>query len=226
LQKGKISCGKIKNNQLIDIKDVLDLDYHLSYPYVFMENNEIYLMPESNANNRLEIYKCIQFPTQWELYSTAFNGEKVADASFYQDENQQKWLFVNKKADLYSPMDSELYIYKVDSLQLNTLEAHKQNPVIIDSRTARNGGAIFKYNNEKYRPSQANIEGIYGRALNLNKIKKLTIDEYIEETIITVKPNFYKGLNSVHHLHQVDGLFVIDAAFRKLKISHRHWWKK
>ena len=91
----------------------------------------------------------------------------------------------------------------------------RNNPVIINSSVARNGGMIFEYEKEIYRPSQANIHGHYGRALNINKIIKLTIDDYIEETIVTAHPNFYDGLVSMHHLHQVEGLFVVDAAYNK-----------
>lgn len=214
-KKAKISCARIENNLLVDVKDVLDLDYHLSYPFIFEEDGEIFLMPETNENKRLEIYKCIDFPTRWELYSTAFEDEQVADAFFYDDEKKQKWLFINKKRVSYNDMANELYIYKVDSIKLENIESHKQNPVVIDSRTARNGGAIFEYENEIYRPSQANIDGIYGRGLNINKIKKLTLEEYSEETVVTVKPNFKDGLISTHHLHQVGNMFVIDAAFKK-----------
>jgi len=214
-KRGKISCGIVKNQELANITDVLDLDYHLSYPYVFEENGDIFLMPETNDNNRLELYKCINFPDKWELYSTAFDGEKVIDAFFYDDDNKQKWLFVNKKVDLNTPSDSELFIYKVGSLKLENIEPHLKNPVIINSKKARNGGSIFKYKNEIYRPSQANIDGIYGRALNINKIEKLTIDEYVEKDVVTIYPNFHKGLISMHHLHQTDGLFVIDAAYKK-----------
>jgi hypothetical protein len=214
-QKGKISCGKVEGRNLVDIKDVLEMEYHLSYPYIFKEDDKIYLMPETEKNNRLEIYECIEFPNKWELYSTAFDGEKVVDAFFYNDEQKQKWLFVNKKANDNCSSDSELYIYKVDSLKMDKMEPHKNNPVIIDSRVARNGGPIFKYENKYYRPSQANIDGIYGAALNINEINKLSIEEYNEETVVTVKPNFYKGLISMHHLHQVNDLFVFDAAFKK-----------
>jgi len=175
-KKGKISCGKIVENQLIDIVDVLEKDYHLSYPFIYKENEDIFLMPETNTNNRLEIYKCKKFPSDWELYTTAFEGEKVADAFFYTDKSKTKWLFINKKADFYTPLESELYIYKVNQQNLEDLEAHKNNPVIINSKVARNGGAIFEYENEIYRPSQANIDGIYGRALNINRIEKLTIN--------------------------------------------------
>lgn len=214
-ERGKISCGKIEGNGLTDISDVLIKDYHLSYPFVFEEKGEIYLMPETMDNNRLEIYKCIEFPSKWELFTTAFEGEQVADAFFYKDENGIQWLFVNKKTAVNMPPDSELYIYKVNAFDLSDLTPHKNNPVIINAKTARNGGAIFNDENGVYRPSQANIEGIYGRALNINKIEKLTINEYAESTILTVYPNFQKGLISAHHLHQKEGLFVFDAAYKR-----------
>lgn len=214
-KKGKITCGKIQGNQLVDITDVLDLEYHLSYPFIFEEDGDVFLMPETSDNNRLEVYKCVDFPNKWELYATAFEGEKVVDAHFYTDGNNQRWLFINKMADLAAPADSELYIYKVDSLKLNNLEPHTQNPVIINSETARNGGSIFKYKDGVYRPSQRNIEAVYGRALNINKIEELTLHNYSESTVVTTYPNFDKGLITMHHLHQTDNLFVIDAAYKR-----------
>lgn len=212
---GKISCGRIEKNKIIDVCDVLELPYHLSYPFIFKENDEIFMMPETSGNKRLEVYKCIQFPDKWELYSTAFEGEIVYDAHFYDDDNNNKWLFVNKCTETI-PINNELYIYKVDSLKLNKIESHHQNPVIINAEIARNGGAIFKYENEIYRPSQYDAEGIYGRGLNINKIKKLSLENYEEELVTRVMPNFYKGLISTHHLHQIDDMFVIDAAHKKL----------
>ena len=212
---GKISCGKIKGNQLEEITDVLNVDYHMSYPYVFEDEGEIYLIPETSVKKRLEIYRCTKFPDVWELYSTAFEGEIVADAHIYKDDNKQKWLFINKADTLNCSLNDELYIYKIKNLKLNNIEGHYQNPVIINSKTARNGGSIFKYKNDIYRPSQANIDGVYGRGLNINKIEKLTIDMYIEKNIITAYPNFKKNLIAMHHLDQSEDLFVIDAAFKK-----------
>jgi len=214
-KKGKICCGKIDNNDLVDITDVLNLDYHLSFPNIFEENKEIYLMPETAGNKRLEIYRCITFPNIWELYSTAFEGEEIYDPVLYTDDKGLRWLLFNKKAGINSKENNELHIYQVDSIKLNELIPHSQNPVIIDSRIARNGGAVFKKNGKTYRPSQANIDGIYGRALNINTIDKLTIDDYHETRISTYYPHFHEGLISMHHLHQLNNLFVIDAAYKR-----------
>jgi hypothetical protein len=214
--KGKISCGIVKDGKMTDIVDVLDANYHLSYPYIFEDEGNIFLMPETSENNRLELYICIDFPGKWELYSTAFSGEGVVDATFYIDKNKQRWLFINKRSNSSSPFSSELFIYKVGSLKFDDLVPHSKNPVVIDCRSARSGGNFFEYKGEIYRPSQANIDGIYGRALNIGRVKKLTIDDYIEVSVKRTYPNFYKGLISTHHLSQADNFFVIDAAHRKL----------
>jgi hypothetical protein len=214
-KRGKISCAVIKENTIGTIMDVLDMDYHLSFPFIWEENGEVFLMPETSENKRLEIYKSVTFPTKWELYTTAFEGEAIADAFFYNDQDNQKWLFLNKQVSPTSPMDSELYIYKTDSIKLKNLQPHTQNPVIIDSRVARNGGALFTHNGKLYRPSQRNVDGIYGRALNLNEIETLTIHEYKEKTVKVIKPTFDKKLMAMHHLHQLGGHYVFDAAYRR-----------
>ena len=146
-------------------------------------------------------------------YTIKFNSIFFIFLNIYK-ENDNLWLFVNKATNSILPIDNELYIYKIDSLKLNTITPHSQNPVIIDSRVARNAGGVFEYNGIYYRPSQANIEGIYGRNLNINEIKKINIDEYEEKTSIVVKPNFLDNIRSVHHVTQSEEYFIIDAAFK------------
>jgi hypothetical protein len=212
-RSGKISCGKVVGKEITDVIDVLDLDYHLSYPFIFEEDNDIYMIPETHQKRRLVVYKCAEFPNKWELYTTAFEGESVADATYFKDESGQRWLFLNKGFD--DDHMAELYIYRIDSLKFVTIEEHHQNPVIIDSRIGRNAGAIFKYNNKLIRPSQNNSKNIYGYGLNLNAIRTLTIEKYEEDLLIGIEPNFIKGLRATHHLHQLDDVFIIDGAFNK-----------
>ena len=214
---GKISCGKIADEKIVNVTDVLVKDYHLSYPFIFKENSEIFMIPETSENRRLEIYKCVEFPNSWELYSTAFEGEILFDTTLYKDNDNQLWLFTNKQSHPDAPVDSELYIYKIDSLKLNKIESHKLNPVMINAEVARGGGSIFRKNDKLYRPSQCNIDGIYGKYLNINEIIELNLNEYKEKRIKTIKPDFQPNLISIHHLDQKSGIFVIDAAYRRIK---------
>jgi len=215
-KRGRIACGRIHKNTLIDITEVLEKPYHLSYPYIFEEDGEIYLMPETHESKRLELYQCIEFPSKWRLVATAFEGEETADPFFFTDQEGTRWLFINKKSSPGATLDTELYIYQVPDLSLKNLVAHEKNPVIVDARRARNAGAIFLHNGRFYRPSQANVYGAYGKALNINEIKRLTLEEYEEETLVTVWPNFRRGLSGIHHLHQTDGWFVFDAAYKRI----------
>ncbi len=211
-KKGVICCGKFKNNQLQQIETVLDLPYHLSYPFIFEEEGIIYMIPETCKNEQLEIYKCSSFPNKWELFSTGFLGESVVDTTYYKDINGNRWLFLNK-AIRNNGHNTELHIFQIDSLKLNSIRPHAKNPVIIDARKARNGGAIFLDGDKVIRPSQNNSMGIYGYGLNLNQIIKLTLEEYEEKIVKQIFPDFQKNLTATHHLHQHQHHFIIDGIY-------------
>ena len=209
-KKGKISCGRLEQGKITSVADVLDLEYHLSYPFVFEEEGEIYMIPETGENRRVDIYRCREFPLQWELHASAFEGESIVDTTYFRDENGQRWLFLNKGL---ADFCNNLYIYQIDSLKLENIRPHRQNPVIIDTRVARNGGAIFRYNGQWIRPSQNNAHGIYGYGLKLNAIQKINLEEYQEETLVSIEPDFHKGIEATHHLHQLEDMFVIDGSY-------------
>ena len=108
---GKISVGRLEGTKIVDVVEIMNTGYHLSFPYVFKHDGDIFMMPESRANKQLEIYKCVDFPTKWELHKTAFEGESVVDAFFYKDDSEQHWLFLNKQDNINTQADCELYIY-------------------------------------------------------------------------------------------------------------------
>ena len=40
---------------------VLEKDYHLSYPFLFEDNDELFMIPETATNKTIELYKCEEF---------------------------------------------------------------------------------------------------------------------------------------------------------------------
>jgi len=195
------------------VKEALALPYHLSYPFIVEEDDRLYMIPECYNNERVEVYVCEEFPYTWKLYTSAFEGESIADTTYFRDEDGQRWLFLNKGFN--SNHMAELHIYKIDSLAMNRIEPHRNNPVIIDSRIGRNAGRIFKYQDSWIRPSQNNSHGIYGYGLNLNRIKKLSLDEYEEEILHAIEPHFRKGLIGIHHVDQQEDAFIFDGCFKR-----------
>jgi len=62
-----------------------------------------------------------------------------------------------------------------------------------------------------YRRFQCSIDGVYGKELSINHFEKLTINDNEEVVFKRIKPNFYKGLISTQHLHNI---FIINATFQ------------
>ena len=210
-RRGKISCGILREDKVTDIKTALDLGCHTSYPQVFEEDGEIYMLPEVHKKKRLEIYKCVSFPDHWELYSHGFEGELIVDATYYRDDDGNRWLFMNKSTT--GGQNNDLFVYQIGSLKLEEIMGHLRNPVLTDCRFARNAGSIFKYDGKVMRPSQNFSFGIYGYGLNVRIIEKLNLENYLEKDYVCVYPKFNKGLKATHHLHQIDGCFAIDGSY-------------
>ena len=49
--------SKIINNNITKIFDALNLDYHLSYPFLWFENDCFFMMPESAQKKCVQIWK-------------------------------------------------------------------------------------------------------------------------------------------------------------------------
>lgn len=92
--KGRIEVGRIAGDQLEDVQ-ALDLgEAHNSYPYVFEHGDDIFMIPETHERNRVEVWRCVDFPGQWTLHATALEGQSPADTVLFEWEGQN-WLFTN-----------------------------------------------------------------------------------------------------------------------------------
>jgi hypothetical protein len=138
-----LSVGELKNNKLVNIKDILKKDYHLSYPFIFKKGKSYFLIPETHEKKRLEVYIAKDFPYDWKLYSTAFHGEIVADPTLLSYKNKL-WLFINKTKNNLNNLNKNLYIYQISDLKFTKIISHKNNPVISSLIGGRNAGNIFK----------------------------------------------------------------------------------
>ena len=92
------------------------------------------------------------------------------------------------------------------------------NPVIFDSKKARNGGMIYSKNDELYRVFQKQDFDMYGASLGVSKIKQLSEEKYEEELLINVLPDFDKKILGIHSLTFNSNILVNDFV-RKEKID-------
>lgn len=62
---------------------VLSESFHLSYPFVFSYKDEIYMMPETYSSNQLRLYKCKNFPNNWELEWILLDAVHFVDTTLF-----------------------------------------------------------------------------------------------------------------------------------------------
>ncbi len=87
---GHIACLVLDaSGKLLSRKIVLQHPYHLSYPFLFEYESQLYMLPESAQNRSLDIYRCVQFPNQWEFVQPLMIDIYAADATLL--EHEGKW---------------------------------------------------------------------------------------------------------------------------------------
>jgi hypothetical protein len=206
---GRISVGRYRDSKLEVLGDALVLPYHLSFPYLVECQDELFMIPESCAARRVEVWRCTKFPLEWELYSVGLEGESVADTVLFEDEGQW-WMFANISSGMHEDQCNELHVFSIDGPALKTVVPHPLNPVVIDSRVARNAGRIRRKDGQLIRPSQNSSHGVYGWGLNLMEITRLDMEGYEERCLVQFGPD-QLGVAAFHHVDSLGDTFVVDG---------------
>ncbi len=207
--RGNISVGQIIGDRIVEPRVAIATDYHLSYPFVFAHGGDIWMIPESHQAKRLELWRCIDFPTRWTLEKTVMEGESIADSTLC-CWGGQWWLFTNQAIAGMDDHNCALAVYRIDSPLMNIIEPHRGNPVVLDATRARNGGRIHVQDGYLMRPAQNNSYR-YGYGLSVRRITTLTLDAYAEEQAWSICPDFLPGLSACHHLDTDGETFVFDV---------------
>lgn len=209
LDKASIACAEIDvaANTIGSAMPALSRDYHVSYPFVFRHMEDIFMLPESLEHETVELYRAVEFPSQWSLEGCLLDGVCAVDATLL-EEGSRLWLFVGV-AERGASVNDELHLYSAEKLR-GPWTPHPENPVVSDVRSARPAGRIFRHEGQIIRPSQDCSRG-YGTSVVLNRIDVLTPSEYSETPIGRIEPTWSTGLLGTHtyncnqHMETVDG---------------------
>jgi hypothetical protein len=198
---------------------VLQRPYHLSYPFVFKHENDYYMVPETQANRTIELYKCVEFPHRWEFQMNLMEDIRAGDATLHYQGNKW-WLFAAVTETRGASLADELHIFSSEQLNSAEWQPHPRNPVVSDCRNARPAGKLFIEGDRLYRPAQ-NSSYHYGYGFNLNEIATLTDSEYAEVTVSKAEPNWDPRIIGTHTFSRTGSLHFIDASYRRSRISCR-----
>ncbi len=212
--RGRIACltldpeGRLLSNQV-----ALERDYHLSYPFVFEQDGETFMLPETAERRTVELYRCVHFPDRWQFVKCLLTGVYAVDATLLVHAGRQ-WLFANVREPGGSSLNS-LHLFSAERLFAEVWTPHPRNPVVQDIRSARPAGRIFIQEGELIRPAQDSSRR-YGYGLRFNRITKLTELDYEEMPEARFEPPGGRLL-ATHTFNQAGEMTVIDAVIRRRK---------
>jgi hypothetical protein len=193
----------------------LQADHHLSYPFVFEWEGELYMIPETTSARQVVLYRARRFPDRWERVATLLDDVVAADPTLC-EHGGRLWLFANIP-DHGVSIEDELHVFHSDSL-LGTWYPHRLNPVVSDVRRARPAGGLFRRDGQLIRPGQDSSR-TYGGAVVFNRVDVLTVDDYRETTVGRIDPGWTRG-NLGTHCYGADSVYeVVDGRHRRFRMS-------
>lgn len=195
-RKGKavLAC-RIASESFDQQHIVLEEPHHLSFPFVFEHEGELFCLPESFSANKLSLYRFDTHLQQLIWVQDLIDDMPVVDPVLQQHEGNWYLFFTLK--DLPSV---HLYVYYAES-PFGPFTAHANNPVKSDIRASRPAGAFITLNNKILRPAQ-DCSLHYGRAVELLEVETLSPQHFEETSVKRLMPlpkfTYNKGLHSLN----------------------------
>ena len=190
--------------------EVIRQPYHLSYPFLFEYEGQLYMLPESGFANVLNLYRCVEFPGRWERVHTVFEGIQLFDSTLLEHAGRW-WLFATTRnpPQLQLP-DHDLLLFSAESPLAEKWTPHPGNAIVRGFQRARPGGRMFRHGGRLFRPSQ-NCRDRYGGSLNISEITRLDPEHYEERLVREIKPNWEPLRIGLHHLDWHEGILLMDT---------------
>lgn len=212
-EKGLIACMKYENGTFGSPKIVLEEDFHLSYPFVYEENGEVFMMPETSADGCIQVYKAVDFPEKWEKHKVLVTIENAVDTVIY-GENLITSVVTDSgekrvDVDIYN-MNGELVMKSL----------HK------DSQQARGAGRVITAEGKTIRPAQDCTGGVYGAGLVFYQLEKQA-ESFKETPVYKLSPEEFsigdQNAEGVHTYARTKNIEVLDFKRRRLNLRRILW---
>jgi hypothetical protein len=201
-------------------KVLLDTQSHLSYPYLFKENNKTYVFPEAGKSGKLSCYEYDRESQRLTFLQTIIELP-IMDPTVLKLKNKY-WIF----GTIYGERARRnLYIFFSDNI-LGPYKQHPGNPVTNSLNGSRPAGNFITIDGTLFRPAQ-NCENYYGGSITINKVNVIDEMSYKEEPYMSLTINRKNKLNknilTIHTINVLGDIIVVDGEkrafypFRKLK---------
>ena len=204
--KARISAFEITDRGAREVGIALEEDFHLSFPYIFTFDGKLFMCPESYEAKEIRIYECLEFPLKWKLAVVAMKNVTAVDSMIFQKDDAW-WMLTNINRTEPRAYCAELYLFWASTPLTSEWQPHPGNPILTDPLTARNGG-LLRDGADIIRVGQCQGFRSYGASASFFRIARINRDEYQEELVCRITPDFMPAIHGTHHFHS-DGLYCV-----------------
>lgn len=187
---------------------VLVEPWHLSYPFVFAHEGQVWMIPESSANRSIALYRAEKFPHRWVREATLIDNIEASDATIVHH-GGAFWMFAATRSGAGSWSDT-LSLYSAPKLHA-PWTPHPGNPVLIDQASARPAGAVVRRGGKLWRPVQ-DCAGGYGTGIGLAEVLRLDGEGYEQKVHNVLRAGADWPGRRLHTLNRAGRLECIDGA--------------
>lgn len=206
---GRLSLMTLDNRlKPISNKTILDTKSHLSYPFLFTENNRSYIFPEAAQSGKLSCYE-YDHVNEFLTFKCDIINLPLVDSTILKHKGKY-WIFgaINE-----NDKDYKLLVFFSDNL-LGPYTPHPRNPVKNGIDGTRPAGNFLEVDGIIYRPAQ-NCKIEYGESITINRIIELNENNVAEEPYMTIRINRKNrsnhGIHTIHTLNVHDDLILVDG---------------
>lgn len=196
---------------------VLEEPWHLSYPFLIVQDDELWMIPESSLQKDVSIYRCVEFPGRWERHATLLSGVELADATILQHEGRHYLFGATRDDDSDGGYSDTLSIYVADDL-FGPWRPHAMQPALVDRASARPAGHFVRRNGQLWRPVQDCTHG-YGGALALAEVTALSPETFVQTVHHIIQPGPRWPGRKLHTLNRCGRLELIDGSVIQPKLQ-------
>lgn len=192
---------------------VFETDRHVSFPYIFKHNSEVYFVPDfSNTNDRFSpviLYRFDEFPYDYTRVAKIVDtDQKFMDTVIF-PYGGRWWALMG------SGENDQIRIYHNETLTEGNWQSHPLNPVVTDRKYAGRPGGRPLIHDEKLVIFYQDCVSDYGNALRAYEIRELSLNAYKDEPVFDdpiLKGKGGRGWNS-GRMHHLDIQFGEDRIF-------------
>ena len=195
--------------------DLVALDCHASFPFIFEMEGEHYMIPETHERRAIDLFVCELWPTRWRLVRRLVFGIDAADSMIIH-RGGRCYLLTSVQG---SCPNRHLEIYHASDLLSGSFQPHPVNNSFVYGNkahgTGRNAGYISAQADGSLIRLMQDSPNHYGEGIRPMCITALDEEEFCEEPLESI--DFLPGIAAgfaTHHATRSGSILAFDTRDR------------